>query len=104
MGIFTRHIFEFRDEVERECVHADVVTLCVCLTPYSSVSLPPYSRPVLTPYLPRGIAILGLAMSPGGLLRETRPNLATLSFFNADFLTVSPRSVTLLLSLALLSA
>ena len=39
----------------------------------------------LTPFLSRGIAILGLAMSPGGLLRETRPNLATLSFFNADF-------------------
>ena len=52
----------------------------------------------LTPFLCRGIAILGLAMSPGGLLRETRSNLATLSFFYADFLTVSPIAVTLLLT------
>ena len=52
----------------------------------------------LTPFLSRGIAILGLAMSPGGLLRETRPNLTTLSFFHADFLTVSPRAVALLLT------
>ena len=53
---------------------------------------------LLTPYLSQGIAILGLAMSPGGLLRETRPNLTTLSFFYADFLTVSARAVTLLLT------
>ena len=52
----------------------------------------------LTPFLSRGIAISGLAMSPGGLLRETRPNLTTLSFFYADFLTVSARAVTLLLT------
>ena len=56
------------------------------------------SRRFLTPYLCRGIAISGLAMSPGGPLRETRSNLATLSFLYADFLSVSPRAVTLLLT------
>jgi len=47
---------------------------------------------VLTPSLiPRRTvnAILGLAISPGGPPHETRPNLATLSLFYADFSTGS---------------
>ena len=72
----------------RERAHTDRSPVCFCWV----------YEPQLTPFLSRGIAISGLAMSPGGLLRETRPNLATLSFLNADFLTVSPRAVTLLLT------